>query len=387
MHTLSFLRYHIPEESEHLETQEAGTSFYNARDGTHSDSALPDIRSIRSVQKEPMEEIMPPVEDTKKISRSVENNSPVHKDEVGKSSNEVPITENKNEQKKVVDYPIVIPKVEEGQVIFPPISQQKKILLNFAHGCCKNAQRKNARTGQEYGFDIVHEYSMDDLDDEFRKKYDKILSQGTGGGFWLWKPYLVLRAMNEANWGDIIIYTDAGSHWKNSPDDRLVAYANNPDLHVCNRPYSCGACTIDHEIKASSPELLQKCGQDVVDLIRGQDVHVWDVGLKETTWTKRDIFVALDLDREPYTTTSQMSAHVLMVRKSPSSVQFVKDWLGWGTDPAEYITNKGSKAKNFPNFRSNRHDQSLLSMLYKKYGYSPNPYPSSDWLVHDRDHS
>jgi len=267
------------------------------------------------------------------------------------------------------------------------ISKQKKYLLNFAHGCCKKAQAKNAETGRKFGFDVAHEYSMDDVDPDFRSKHNNILSQKQGGGFWLWKPYLILKTMEEANWGDIIIYTDAGSYWHNGPADRLVAYANDPARHVCNRPYSCAACAIDHELRADSPELLEKCGRDVVDNLRGQDVHVWDVGLKETSWTKRDVFVAMGVDREPITSTSQMSAHVIMVKKSESSMKFVKEWLDYATSPKELITNKASAAKNFPNFRSNRHDQSLLSVLYKKYGYSPNPYPSSDWLVHDRNHS
>jgi len=261
---------------------------------------------------------------------------------------------------------------------------QRLILISFAHRCCAKAQQKNAETGLKYGFHIVHKYSMRDVDQSFIDSNQRVFAARRGAGYWIWKPHLIQKTLIAANWGDLVIYTDAGTFWKQSPVPKLVEYANNPGLHVCNRPYICSACSPQNSMDASTPELREACGDMVVQNIRYQDVHAWDVGLVESTWTKRDLFVALDMDRPPFTNTSQMSGHLIVIKKSNSSMSFMQEWIHWATRPEEYITDKKSQQPNHPGFKNNRHDQSILSLLYKKHGYAPNPYSSSEWLVHNR---
>lgn len=53
-------------------------------------------------------------------------------------------------------------------------------------------------------------YEPKDLDTEFREKYKEILSQKRGGGYWIWKPYIIADYLKTMPDGDILFYADIG---------------------------------------------------------------------------------------------------------------------------------------------------------------------------------
>lgn len=58
-------------------------------------------------------------------------------------------------------------------------------------------------------FDKILIYTDDDLPKEITENI--LFSYKRGGGYWLWKPWVILQAINEANDGDIIVYSDCGN--------------------------------------------------------------------------------------------------------------------------------------------------------------------------------
>ena len=48
-------------------------------------------------------------------------------------------------------------------------------------------------------------------DDEFKEKYKYVLNQRRGGGYWLWKYYLINKKMKEIKEGEYIIYVGNAS--------------------------------------------------------------------------------------------------------------------------------------------------------------------------------
>ena len=49
------------------------------------------------------------------------------------------------------------------------------------------------------------------------EKNKEILSRKRGSGYWLWKPYLILKTLKEKlNYGDYLIYIDAAILYMNS---------------------------------------------------------------------------------------------------------------------------------------------------------------------------
>ena len=64
----------------------------------------------------------------------------------------------------------------------------------------------------EHGADQVISYGPNDVEKSFVQKNTKILSNPRGGGLWLWKPHLILKALLESNEGDAVLYCDAGMY-------------------------------------------------------------------------------------------------------------------------------------------------------------------------------
>ena len=66
-------------------------------------------------------------------------------------------------------------------------------------------------------FDSHHCASPDDLPSEFTSRNAAILRLSRGGGYFLWKPQVILSALADMGWGDVLLYADAGSTWLGSP--------------------------------------------------------------------------------------------------------------------------------------------------------------------------
>ena len=92
------------------------------------------------------------------------------------------------------------------------------LLINYADGCCYNSRRNNSLSGIDVGFDSVIQYNKIDIDDRFFNKNRDILSRSRGAGYWLWKPYFILKTLNAVSDGDVIFYADAGSTFVKFPD-------------------------------------------------------------------------------------------------------------------------------------------------------------------------
>jgi hypothetical protein len=56
----------------------------------------------------------------------------------------------------------------------------------------------NAKSALDVGgFDTAKIYTMNDIDDYFKAKNADILNQPRGSGYWIWKPYIILKKLLE----------------------------------------------------------------------------------------------------------------------------------------------------------------------------------------------
>ena len=54
--------------------------------------------------------------------------------------------------------------------------------------------------------DKYYSYKPEDIDINFKKKNKDILSRERGNGYWIWKPYFILKTLkNKLNIGDYLI--------------------------------------------------------------------------------------------------------------------------------------------------------------------------------------
>ena len=171
-----------------------------------------------------------------------------------------------------------------------PRDSLMKVLVNYADASYRFSQQRNSKSGPAVGgFDDVWSFSPQDIDDAFARRNRHILSQPRGGGYWLWKPYFVHRALERLNRGDYLFYCDSGSFFLGS---------------------------VDHLIKVSART--------------GEDLLCFNLPFMEKFWTKRDALVLLDCDQPPYLDTLQRHGAFSLWKKTESTVSLAEEWsTGW----------------------------------------------------------
>ncbi len=91
----------------------------------------------------------------------------------------------------------------------------KIILLSFASDDLKISINRFKKQAKETNFyDEIKIITYTDLDTNFKHVLKKLTSNGKkkGFGYFMWKPYLVKKILEEINYGDVINYMDIGFH-------------------------------------------------------------------------------------------------------------------------------------------------------------------------------
>lgn len=204
-----------------------------------------------------------------------------------------------------------------------------KILINYSNDKYLKQQKLNTNSGKKYGgFDKVIEYDLNNLGKDFLDEHSDFLKENErGGGYWIWKPYIILNTLlNEASEGDYVFYCDSGSMFVNSIDYLIR------DLETSN-----------------------------------QDLLLTEIPLLEYQWTKKECFIELDCLKEEYVYSNQIQSGFILIKKTENTIDFFKEYLLLCTK-YELINDTYDKQIN-KDLIDHRHDQSILSLLAKKRGY------------------
>lgn len=212
-----------------------------------------------------------------------------------------------------------------------------KILVNFSSDNFYKAQKFSSKMALKVGgFDRVIENNANTLGASFQKENASILTQSRGAGYWLWKPYIVLQALLESSDGDLIMYADSGSHF--------IASANPLfNLISSNR----------------------------------QDIIPFSLEHPEAHWTKRDAFILMGCDGQGFEKTPQRLASFFLARRSKNSILFFQQYLDYCKNSL-ILTDVKNRCyqPNYLGFKEHRHDQSVFSLLTKKYSLEAFRDPS-----------
>ncbi len=97
------------------------------------------------------------------------------------------------------------------------------VFLSYAHGDEVFFQNQNMLSFSTInrGIDVVHLYRRSHIDPVFYRQHENILTQPRGAGYWLWKPYFILKTMERYPEGSILIYGDCGVVF-NQPITKLL---------------------------------------------------------------------------------------------------------------------------------------------------------------------
>jgi len=173
-------------------------------------------------------------------------------------------------------------------------------------------------------FEIVV-YKKTEMDKECVLKHESILSLKRGGGYWLWKPYIIHQMLQKIKEGDVVFYLDSKYYFTETFTD---LYSGLKDILVWkNKP------------NETKNYMKHYCKMNVI--------------LKYNMYEKVFIQNAEDC-----------WAGAIVIKKTDNTVNIVKEWLDMCC-VYEDITDQIDTEDTL--FRDHRHDQSLLSIVLHKY--------------------
>ena len=236
-----------------------------------------------------------------------------------------------NEQKNILEKnnKMISEKYENLKIQANKTTKPKIVAISYGDNKYKKSLEYNGKSALEIaGVDEFYGYGPEDLDEEFKKKNNYILSGIKGNGYWLWKPYFIYKTLKtKLNDGDYLIYSDAG-----------IAYIDKAQLIV----------NFINERKA--------------------EMYLHRLPHLEKHYTKRDAFILMGADLPFFAETGQFNAAFQIYKKSKFTELFLEEYLYYAQDK-RIITDDGNVMglPNYDGFKAHRHDQSILSLLTKKY--------------------
>jgi hypothetical protein len=209
----------------------------------------------------------------------------------------------------------------------------KKYFLVYNDNTHANDLERLLESVRKYSdFEIII-YHKSDISLDFIEKNRKILEEKRGGGYWLWKPYIIWKTLddNKLEEDDLLFYMDSkyfflrdfeGLYLDKMRDRDILAWKNKP-----NEPLY---------------KMKEWCKMDVI-----QEMGIYDAVFKndlEIGW-----------------------AGAILFKKNENTIKIVKEWLDYCCD-YHLLTDSPSLLKNDVAFVEHRHDQSILSAILFLHG-------------------
>lgn len=237
---------------------------------------------------------------------------------------------------------------------------KKIILFAFASKDLKrSAKRLLSQAIESEFYDEIKIISSDKIDDILKCKINNLLSKGKkrGFGYWIWKPYLIKKIFDEINYGDIINYVDVGCHIikKNSKNfNQYISFIKKEKNWILPFQYNTN---LKYSIKNIS--------------FPNRD---------ERKYTKGDLLEHFNFyNNYKITDTPQFWAGCFFIKKTDLSINFLQEWMNIFDNNFQLIDDSPSIKKNLAEFQENRHDQSVYSLLCKKYNLTGFSAYECEW--------
>tara|TARA_B100001758_G_C18304522_1_gene554293 strand:+ start:221 stop:937 length:717 start_codon:yes stop_codon:yes gene_type:complete len=179
-------------------------------------------------------------------------------------------------------------------------------------------------------FDTITVYGPEDLDDEFTLKFKNILEQPRGGGYWIWKSYIIKKKLYEINDSDILIYLDAGCSINPQGKDRFNEYV----------------------------EMLNNSDAGIIS---------FQMDFPEKTYTTKEIFNYFNVDiNSEIANSGQIQATVRIMKKNKNLINLINlESKTLYDNPLLFTDHYNNNQESY--FKDNRHDQSIFSVIRKMY--------------------
>jgi hypothetical protein len=170
--------------------------------------------------------------------------------------------------------------------------------------------------------------------DIYRK--NKLIFDSKPGGCYAWKPWVILKMMDQCEYGDMVIYHDCGKGLKYKNIFKPIALIN----HAIKHDAMPGVIVTGH----------------------GKNKH----------WCHRACFKLMECDYDVIKNGPQIEASISIWVKTEKSLIFLQKWLNYATI-IEVIQNTPNELKQLEDchFKDHRYDQSILTNLIYKFDFMP----------------
>jgi hypothetical protein len=207
--------------------------------------------------------------------------------------------------------------------------------ITFATPEFMSFAEKNVETALSIGkFDTAKIYTMADIDTHFQAKNEFLFKHKRLGGYAVWKPYIILKRLLEIPDGDVLCYNDSKYLW------------------------------------------LKNVRTFEQDILKNKNIGIYlnkpnDIKYIEKQWTKFDAYCLMNtssVSLNNVKNTNQAWSGFILLRKHFNPVRFIGEWLTYNQDPRISSDIPSLYGKEDETFIENRHDQTCLSLLAKKWG-------------------
>jgi len=213
--------------------------------------------------------------------------------------------------------------------------------ISYGNETFKGARDRIKKQAEAMGIfnGTIRIYSPEDLTEEFKATVGPTLQEPRGGGYWLWKPYIINDMLNQLKEDDILVYADAGCDLNPAGVPRLNEY-----VKMISK--DSGKCVLAMSLEKEFPE---------------------------NNWTTSAIFDHFGIPPENARAISaQVVTGASIYRKCKESMALVSAWLKTAMENPELFTDKFNEEAKVrrPAFTENRHNQSIFSVLVKSPPHS-----------------
>jgi hypothetical protein len=207
----------------------------------------------------------------------------------------------------------------------------------------QNFSRARQRFNSEvvnFGFKKIFNFGPENLPEEFLKENGNFIKNNKrGGGYWLWKSYLIKHVMGFLNKNDFLLYVDVGCTLNKNGLNRFNEY---------------------------------------IEMVNEKNILTFQMPHLERTWTKQNLITYLNCNYPEVVNSGQIIGGISFFKKNFLTENLINDWyktcnLKWTIDDSP------STEANHPEFIEHRHDQSVFSLLVKKN----NLFRISDETYHE----
>lgn len=210
------------------------------------------------------------------------------------------------------------------------------ILITFGGAAFDEHTSKTVERGRDLGADEVLVY--DDrwlMGTEFYRvnqwwwhKADALNGNPNRGfGWFIWKPYVILHALGDAEFDDVVLFID-GDTWPIADLTPIFETARRDGLMLFN-----------------------------------------SIGCHHARWCKRDCFIVMGQDEQQWRDRDHACARFMAFCKGTFTGGVLTSWLQYCLNPGANTMDASVLAPEHPEFYEHRCEQAILTNLAHKYGH------------------